>query len=136
MLFFNAHISRTGGLTLAHILRRNFGDDHLDIYTEEIKNVMGSGRVTPTIGLLTPDELNRILDQHGEIKSISSHWIPIASGIEILRERFGVVKIITFLRNPIDVIISNASSISFMSLVHTGNMVLSCSIWLFSFSSL
>ena len=106
MLFFNAHISRTGGLTLAHILRRNFGDDHLDIYTEEIKNVLGSARVTPTIGMLTPDELNRILDQNGEIKSISSHWIPIPSGIEILKERFGNVKIITFFRDPIDVIIS------------------------------
>ena len=106
MLFFNAHISRTGGLTLAHILRRNFGDDHLDIYTEEIKNVLGSARVKPMIGMLTPDELNRILDQNGEIKSVSSHWIPIPSGIEILKERFGIVKIITFLRNPIDVIIS------------------------------
>jgi len=67
---------------------------------------LGSARVTPTIGMLTPDELNRILDQNGEIKSISSHWIPIPSGIEILKERFGIVKIITFLRNPIDVIIS------------------------------
>ena len=106
MLFLNAHISRTGGLTLAHILRRNFGDGHLDIYTEEIKNVLGLARVKPTIGMLTPDELNRILDQKGEIMSVSSHWIPIPSGIEILRERFGEIKLITFLRNPVDVIIS------------------------------
>ena len=106
MLFFNAHISRTGGLTLAHLLRRNFRDDHLDIYTGEIKNVLGSDRIKPTIGMLTPDELNLILDQNGEVKSISSHWIPIPQGVEILKERFGAVNIITFLRNPIDAIIS------------------------------
>ena len=106
MIFFNAHISRTGGLTLADILRRNFGEGHLDIYTQEIKNVLGLDRVKPTIGMLTPDELNLILDQHKEVKSISSHWIPIPSGIEILKERFGKIKLITFLRNPVDVIIS------------------------------
>ncbi len=106
LLFFNAHISRTGGLTLAHLLRQNFGDGHLDIYTQEIKNVLGPDRVKPTIGMLTPDELNRILDQHKEVKSISSHWIPIPSGVEILKERFGHIKLLTFLRNPVDVIIS------------------------------
>ncbi|SVB62308.1 uncharacterized protein METZ01_LOCUS215162 [marine metagenome] len=106
MIFFNAHISRTGGLTLADILRRNFGEGHLDIYTQEIKDVLGLDRVKPTIGMLTPDELNLILDQHKGIKSISSHWIPVPSGIEILKERFGKIKLITFLRNPVDVIIS------------------------------
>ena len=106
MIFFNAHISRTGGLTLADILRRNFGEGHLDIYTQEIKNVLGLDRVKPTIGMLTPDELNLILDQHKEVKSISSHWIPIPSGIEILKERFGEIKLVTFLRDPVDVVIS------------------------------
>mgnify|MGYP001446654214 CR=1 FL=1 len=106
MIFINAHISRTGGLTLADILRRNFGEGHLDIYTQEIKDVLGLDRVKPTIGMLTPDELNLILDQHKGIKSISSHWIPVPSGIEILKERFGKIKLITFLRNPVDVIIS------------------------------
>ena len=106
MIFFNAHISRTGGLTLADILRRNFGEGHLDIYTQEIKNVLGLDRVKPTIGMLTPDELNLILDQHKGVKSISSHWIPIPSGIEILKERFGEIKLVTFLRDPVDVVIS------------------------------
>ena len=100
------HISRTGGLTLGHILRQNFRDCHLDIYTQEIINILGSARVKPTIGMLTPDELNLILDQHKGVKSISSHWIPIPSGIEILKERFGEIKLVTFLRDPVDVVIS------------------------------
>ena len=61
MLFLNAHISRTGGLTLAHILRQNFRDGHLDIYTQEIKNVLGVDRIKPTIGMLTPDELKFLI---------------------------------------------------------------------------
>ena len=108
MLFFNTHISRTGGLTVAHLFKRNFGDQHLDLYTQEIREVLGRARVKPTIGMLTLDELDRILDQYGNdrVRSISSHWIPIPEGLEVLKERFGRVMMITFLRNPIEVIIS------------------------------
>ena len=108
MLFLNAHVSRTGGLTMSHILRRNFGDKHLDIYSQEISKTFGQARVKPTIGMLTLSELEKILDnyKHIRVKSISSHWIPIPDGIELLKQRFGKVKTITFLRNPIEVIVS------------------------------
>ncbi len=108
MIFFNAHIGRTAGLTLTYILRRNFGDEFLKLGSKDLSKYLGKQRISPVTLMLTPDEINYIIDQCDKIpKCMSSHYLPIPTGLEALRQRFNNVKMITFLRDPIARVISH-----------------------------
>ena len=107
MIFFNAHIGRTAGLTLNYILRRNFNNDFFQIDSKIISKYFGKERVFPTTTPLNSYELKYIIDEYGRLpKSISGHVISIPDGLETLKT-LDVVKTITFLRNPIDRVISH-----------------------------
>jgi len=108
LIFFNAHIGRTAGLTLTYILRRNFGDEFLKLGSKDLSKYLGKQRISPVTLMLTPDEINYIIDQCDKIpKCMSSHYLPIPTGLEALRQRFNNVKMITFLRDPIARVISH-----------------------------
>ena len=95
-------------MTLTYILRRNFGDKFLKMGSKDISKYLGNQRISPVTQMLTPDEINDIIDQYGKIpKCTSSHYIPIPTGLETLNQRFNNVKMITFLRDPIARVISH-----------------------------
>jgi len=107
LIFFNAHIGRTAGLTLNYILRRNFDNDFLQINGKIISKHFGQERISPVTRPLDSYELKYIIDERNRLpKSISGHVISIPDGLETLR-MLDTVKAITFLRNPIDRVISH-----------------------------
>ena len=89
-------------------MHRNFGDKHLHINAGVISKNLGEARSFPVTPALSSNELDYIIDQCETLpKSISSHYIPITVGLETLRKNYDSVKVITFLRNPIDRVISH-----------------------------
>jgi len=95
-------------LTLNYILERNFNNDFLHINSKVISNNFGQERISPVTIPLNSRELICIIDKCSRLpESISSHYIPIPDGLEILEKRYGNIKAITFLRDPVDRVISN-----------------------------
>tara|TARA_B100000315_G_scaffold218709_1_gene220171 strand:- start:1190 stop:2017 length:828 start_codon:yes stop_codon:yes gene_type:complete len=76
--------------------------------SKDLSKYLGKQRISPVTLMLTPDEINYIIDQCDKIpKCMSSHYLPIPTGLEALRQRFNNVKMITFLRDPIARVISH-----------------------------
>ena len=98
------HIGKTAGGTLQFILQRNYGDNFLGIYSALIKKMFGKERTTPSINPLDESELNFVLNQYGKIECISSHFIKFPNS-------FNNFKTITFLRNPVDRVVSQYFSL-------------------------
>jgi hypothetical protein len=108
LIFVNAHIGRTAGLTLNYIFERNFNNGFLHINSKVISNNFGQERISPVTIPLNSSELIYIIDKCGRLpESISSHYIPIPDGLETLEKRYDNIKAITFLRDPVDRVISN-----------------------------
>ena len=104
-MFVFHHITRTGGVTFKTILGRNFGPQYLKIQKDVFDIILGYNRNHPTGGpdklqkILSDDELKQILDQYKDIHCISSHAFPFPN-------RFTDFKVMVFLRNPIQRVLS------------------------------
>ena len=99
-MFISLHIGKTAGTTLKFILRRNFGDEFLRIYSQAIKDQFGPERVTPSVKPINEDEFCEILDHFSGVKCVSSHYIAFPN-------RFKHFKVMTFLRDPVERVISH-----------------------------
>lgn len=83
------HIHKTAGTTLAGVLKRSFGRQHLD--------VLEIDRSTPH---LTPAELRRTMDRfYPRLASISAHPVRVYAGLE---EVVPEIDYVAFLRDPIE----------------------------------
>ena len=109
MLLYNHHLGRTAGTTLGYILKRNYGEEYLKISKAEMSKYLGKKpKVDFSLHQLTSDELNFIIDHCDKLpKCISSHYISIHNGVDIFRQRYGDVKMITFIRDPMSRVLSH-----------------------------
>ncbi len=99
-MFVSLHIGKTAGITFKYILRRNFGDKLLGIYSPTIREHLGDERVIPSVKPINEDEFCGILDHYSDVECVSSHYIAFPN-------RFKHFKVMTFLRNPVERVISH-----------------------------
>ena len=99
-MFFSLHIGKTAGTTFKYILSRNFGDNFLGVYSPTIRKYLGSERTTPSVKPLNEFEFSEILACYSGIECVSSHFLAFPN-------RFNHFKVMTFLRDPVERVISH-----------------------------
>ena len=98
-MFVFAHNPKTAGTTFRFILRRNFGERYLDIYTPLLRKLFGVDRVTPVTRLLSNKELIHVINQYGNIECMGSHSFRFPNS-------FADFLIMIFLRDPVERVLS------------------------------
>lgn len=96
MLAF-AHIDKTAGTTIFHILRQSFGAGHCDVRLPSRRNAPGRSPV------YTVQDLRRIQRWHWNLRSIAGHAIAPYSDLALVPQLF----LFTFLRDPVERCISD-----------------------------